>query len=363
MVRGRALLLVLLVATAVVVGAVAATGTAAFGGSTGGPQNVRIQMASADALRLMWSPGGRADRAAGYQVSLNGRVAGTTPLLSWTFRGLACGTSYALAVASTTSADSPITVIGTTLPCPAPAPTTTSAPPPVVSPIPVASGTVTPSSPVTPLPSTSANPASGGSSITTHSFWDCTAPVASYGALPLTVHVIVPNTSTFGAALDSGCTGDGNPNTVDLILDVQGNGADIGPNDDALKVRGAASLEVSGHVDCGARAAGAHQDGVQVQRGHDVTFEGLTTGSRADGSWTCNGSGGAFFVSAVGGDSEVTNVVCDGCQMVTANQGLGINSGVASGARNSYFRSVRATPCRVVGGIGPVNENNTCIQG
>ena len=230
-----------------------------------------------------------------------------------------------------------------------------------------AGGTSAPSGAATSTPAGPAPPTSPAApnEITTHSFWDCTQPITSYGnhTLPLTVHVIVANTSTYGAALDTGCVGDGNPSTVDLILDVKGNAAGIGSNDDALKVRGASNLTVSGHIDCGLRAPGAHQDGVQVQHGHNVLFEGLTTGNHATGTPTCNGSGGAFFVSAVGGDAEVTNVICDHCDMVTANQGLGINSGISSGARNSYFRSIRATPCRVVGGVTPVNDNNTCIKG
>ena len=213
-------------------------------------------------------------------------------------------------------------------------------------------GTTGGTAPATPDPAS-------GTSITTDAFWGCTKPLSSYGTLPITVHSSVPNSVQYAVGLDAGCRGDGNDSTIDLILDVDGNGADQGPNNDAVKVRGAEDLQVTGDIECGARAPGAHQDGVQAQRGSNVTFDHLTSGNDISGAWTCWGAGGSYFVSATG---VLTDVVCDHCSLVSWNQGLGINSGLRSGARDSYFRTHRATACRVVGGSQPVNTGNTCVR-
>ena len=91
----------------------------------------------------------------------------------------------------------------------------------------------------------------------------CDRPLSSYGTLPLKVDLDFTPGRRFGenGAIDlyTGCAGDGNPTTIDLIVDVEGDGVTYGPGVDAFKVRqGAgysAGIQLTGHVDCGPRYA------------------------------------------------------------------------------------------------------------
>lgn len=138
----------------------------------------------------------------------------------------------------------------------------------------------------------------------------CDRPLSSYGALPLKVVLDFTPGRPFGAngAVDlyTGCAGDGNSSTIDLIVDVRGNGTTYGPGVDAFKVRQAAGynagIQLTGHVDCGPRyAPDVHQDGVQLQGGRNITFVDFSVGSYATGRSTCQGAGGAFFYSGASG--------------------------------------------------------------
>ncbi|MGH3036591.1 MAG: hypothetical protein ACRDMU_05360 [Gaiellaceae bacterium] len=137
----------------------------------------------------------------------------------------------------------------------------------------------------------------------------CDRPLSAYGRLPLKIVVDFTPGQPFGGngAIDlySGCSGDGNSNTIDLIVDVEGDGLTYGPGTDAFKVRQAAGynggIQVTGHVDCGPRYGSAHQDGVQLQGGRNITFVDFSVGNYALGRSTCQGAGGAFFYSSAGG--------------------------------------------------------------
>lgn len=150
----------------------------------------------------------------------------------------------------------------------------------------------------------------------TDTFWRCTKPLGNYGALPIKVILdYTGSTVDVGADITTGCAGDGNPDTVDLILDVRGDGLSYGPNVDAVKVRAQAgyngSIQITGQANCGPRAnSTVHQDGVQAQGGRDITFVDFNIGNYDAGYSTCQGAGGAFFYSAANGYyAENTNVI------------------------------------------------------
>jgi hypothetical protein len=176
----------------------------------------------------------------------------------------------------------------------------------------------------------------------------CNRRLASYGRLPLKVVVLFTVGRRFGGngAIDlySGCAGDANPTTIDLIVDVRGNGRSFGPGVDAFKVRQRAGylrgIQVTGHVDCGPRYnAAAHQDGVQLQGGRNITFVDFSVGRYNTGRSTCQGAGGAFFYSGAMG-YRPTNIRVVRGRYIACNHALfaGLGSGFV---RNARFRSGR----------------------
>jgi hypothetical protein len=176
----------------------------------------------------------------------------------------------------------------------------------------------------------------------------CDRPLSSYGTLPLKVDLDFTPGRRFGenGAIDlyTGCAGDGNPTTIDLIVDVEGDGVTYGPGVDAFKVRqGAgysAGIQLTGHVDCGPRyAPDVHQDGVQLQGGRNITFVDFSVGNYAGGRSTCQGAGGAFFYSGASGFVP-TNIDVVRGSYIACNHSLfrGMGSGDVVDAR---FRSGR----------------------
>lgn len=176
----------------------------------------------------------------------------------------------------------------------------------------------------------------------------CNRPLARYGRLPLKVVINFSVGRRFGGngAIDlyTGCAGDGNPATIDLIVDVRGNGRTYGPGVDAFKVRQRAGynrgIQVTGHVDCGPRySAGVHQDGVQLQGGRNIAFVDFSVGRYSRGRSTCQGAGGAFFYSGAQGYRPFNIDVIRG-RYIACNHSLfaGLGTGSVVGAR---FRSGR----------------------
>jgi hypothetical protein len=176
----------------------------------------------------------------------------------------------------------------------------------------------------------------------------CDRPLSSYGQLPLKVVLNFTPGRQFGenGAIDlyTGCAGDGNANTIDLIVDVRGNGTTYGPGVDAFKVRQAAGynagIQVTGHIDCGPRyAPDVHQDGVQLQGGRNITFVDFSVGNYATGRSTCQGAGGAFFYSGASGYVP-TNIDVVRGSYIACNHSLFM--GLGSGdVLNAHFRSGR----------------------
>ena len=177
--------------------------------------------------------------------------------------------------------------------------------------------------------------------------WVCDRALSSYGQLPLRVVVdYTPGRAYNGnGAVDliSGCAGDGNAQTIDLILDVRGDGRTYGPGQDAVKVRLTAGytggIQLTGRANCGPRQAAAHQDGVQLQGGRDITFVDFVIGDYDNGRSTCQGAGGAFFYSGAGGYQPQNVDVVRG-KYIGCNHALlaGTGTGEVTGA---MFRSGR----------------------
>jgi RTX calcium-binding nonapeptide repeat (4 copies) len=177
----------------------------------------------------------------------------------------------------------------------------------------------------------------------------CNRPLAEYGELPLLVRVEVTPGQPFGENgaidLDSGCAGDGDPETIDLIVDVPGDGRTYGPGVDAFKVRNEAGydagIQVTGHVDCGPRYSPAeHQDGVQLQGGRDITFIDFSVGDYRNGRSTCQGAGGAFFYSGANG-SAPSNVDVIRGEYIACNHSLYAGDPGTGEVRGAKFRSGR----------------------
>ena len=120
--------------------------------------------------------------------------------------------------------------------------------------------------------------------------------------------------------LDAGCVGDGTTAT-DLILDIRGDGRTYGPGEDAVRITnarpGASNLQIEGRADCGGRVGDAHQDGIQVLGGTNITFRNFEVGNYDAGLSTCQGAGGAFFYSMAS-----TNTRVEGGKYIACNHSL-----------------------------------------
>lgn len=189
-----------------------------------------------------------------------------------------------------------------------------------------------------------AEDATPGTVIRTTETWLCDRPLEQYGALPIIVKSrIADQPRPVEAVTLSGpdCTGDGNPDTIDLVLEIQGDGARIGPSSDAVKIKlGAQDIEISGFANCGAPAPGVRQNGIHVMLGYRITFVDFEVGDPEEGTWTCHGAAGALAIEERSEDDpEPEDVVCDGCVIVSGNRGLYIGNSIRSGSRDSTFVS------------------------
>jgi chitodextrinase len=289
------------------------------------PGNVRATGATQTSVTVAWNAATDNVAVTGYGLYRNGSAAGTTTATSTTFTGLACGTTYSFGVEAYDAANnrSPRSFVDA-----ATAGCSTPPPPP--------SGSCTIASTAGCVPGT------------TLTFRDdqfrCDRPLSSYGTLPLKVVLeYTPGRIYSGnGAVDliSGCVGDGNSNTIDLIVDVRGDGRTHGPGQDALKVRlDARDIQITGHADCGPREGGAHQDGVQLQGGRNIAFVDFTVGNYEAGLSTCQGAGGAFFYSGANGYTPQDTHVIRG-RYIGCNHSLLIGSGTGS-VSDAMFRSGR----------------------
>jgi hypothetical protein len=201
--------------------------------------------------------------------------------------------------------------------------------------------------------------------ITTTSSWECSGPLSAFGPLPIKVVSTIANPGNDNAINLRGCSGDGDPGTIDLILDVHGNGADVGTAYDAVRIgQDAHDLVVTGNVECGARHPdpSIHQDIVQALSGNRITFVDFTSGDPFTGRWTCWGAGGGWYVTWANAGIP-TDLVCLRCILATYNQNLRIDSSLRSGARDSVFGYSRSYGIFIgPEAESPVNENNQVIE-
>jgi hypothetical protein len=204
-----------------------------------------------------------------------------------------------------------------------------------------------------------------GRVIRTRRSWECRGRLRNYGRLPIKVISNMPNPGNGDAIRLIGCRGDGDRSTVDLILDVNGNGRDRGTAFDAVRIgMDARDLVVTGDVECGRRHRNPniHQDIVQALSGRNIYFRNFTSGHPRRGKWTCWGAGGGWYVTWANGGIP-TNLICNRCRLATYNQNLRIDESVHSGAKNSIFGFSRSYGIFIgPDARRPVNRNNRVIE-
>jgi chitodextrinase len=290
------------------------------------PPSLTTTGATATSISISWGASTDNVGVTGYGVYRNGTQVGSTAAgtRTYTHSGLSCGTTYTLGVDATDAAGNRSAQRTTTA--------STSA---------CSGGTCTVAN------------TSGCVPRTTLTFTDgqlvCDRPLSSYGPLPLKVIADYTPGRRYGGngAIDltTGCAGDGNAQTIDLIVDVRGDGTTYGPGVDAVKVRLEAGynggIQLTGHADCGPRVdSSAHADGVQLQGGRDITFVDFSIGNYDAGTSTCQGAGGAFFYSGAGGYTPQNVSVVRG-KYIACNHSLNATQAQSGSVTNASFRSGR----------------------
>ncbi|HXV57300.1 MAG TPA: DNRLRE domain-containing protein [Gaiellaceae bacterium] len=174
------------------------------------------------------------------------------------------------------------------------------------------------------------------------------------GRLPLLVEIgFTTYVDLAPAAVDlrQDCAGDGDDETIDLVLAVEGDGRTLGGTADAVKVRLTASdIQVTGFANCGPRGVGAngipedgsnddaHQDGAQIQGGDTVEFIDFEFGDWETGTATCQGAAGTFVPGSVNGN-PVQDMACIRCKSVSCNGGFLLSWSDGSRVIDSKWRT------------------------
>jgi hypothetical protein len=215
--------------------------------------------------------------------------------------------------------------------------------------------------------------------------WRCRAPISSYAVDGMPLHVVVNTTNAAsrnwnvnGAIrFDDGCRGDGDPSTIDITVNIAGNGADIGPAGDALVLAGGTDIDLGpSRIDCGAGGAqGGHEDAFRANRGHRLTMYGLETGDWDSLTPTCHGAGGNLYYDNVNGSpAGTTNVRCVECKIVASagvpEQQFGVGAGYGwstdSGSIRNCLAAVRPNWHYMSGGqpiaVRAIDVDNFTIQ-
>jgi hypothetical protein len=141
--------------------------------------------------------------------------------------------------------------------------------------------------------------------------------------------------------IQGNCHGDGNSDTIDLILKVQGNGRTKGGTFDAIKVHHRPhDIQITGYANCGPRHPIGHQDGAQIMGGHTIYFVNFRWGKWKKRKATCQGAAGTFAPGRLDtGPYDVRNIRCIRCRSVSCNHGMSINDARGTVVRNSRWRS------------------------
>jgi hypothetical protein len=192
-----------------------------------------------------------------------------------------------------------------------------------------------------------AEEATPGTTIRTDDTWLCDRHLEDYGELPITVKSRIDNDAVRQRAAEAvvlsgpNCTGDGDPQTIDLILEIEGDGDGLGPTASAVKVKlGAHDIQVSGFADCGAAAPGVQQSAVHVMLGYRIGFVDFRAGGREAETPTCHGSWGTMVIEERSReDPEPEDVVCLRCTLVSGDRALYVGRSIRSGSRFSTLIS------------------------
>jgi uncharacterized protein YukE len=161
------------------------------------------------------------------------------------------------------------------------------------------------------------------------------------GRLPLLIEVDFTTYLELSPAvvdLRNDCAGDGDDSTIDLILDIDGDGRTRGGMVDAIKVRLTAhDIQITGQANCGPRGMGPdgldgtrddlHQDGAQLQGGDTIEFIDFEWGDWETSTATCQGAAGTFATGQVNATAPVINMACIRCKSVSCNHGMAIGAG------------------------------------
>lgn len=190
--------------------------------------------------------------------------------------------------------------------------------------------------------------APGAELVLTNDQWRCTEPLEAVaeelgGELPLKVTAkFTTFVETSGPVVDlrEGCEGDGTK-AIDLIVDIQGDGRTKGGINDAMSVKiDAHDIDITGNIDCGPRAEGSHQDGIQAQGARNIAFVDLEIGDWDAQRATCTGAEGGIGIS-LGGIVGVipTGHKCIRCRVIACRRGINIGASVGTRITDSMFRS------------------------
>jgi hypothetical protein len=145
--------------------------------------------------------------------------------------------------------------------------------------------------------------------------------------------------------LDRGCTG-----VIDR-LEIVGNGGDLGPSGDGVKIHaGAHDLRIlAGFINCGKKSEHGHQDAIQAMGGKRVTFLWIESHGCANSFM--------FINSGRRRREKPEDVVCEYCRAMTNNFSVSVRNSVRSGALGGHFVS-RVAPSATATATAPVLEHN-----
>lgn len=180
-----------------------------------------------------------------------------------------------------------------------------------------------------------------GEVVQTNRTWHCR------GAVHLRLVRVTMTNGKKGDAvhLDRGCTG------VIQRLEIPGNGSNLGPSSDGVKVHtGAHDLKIlSGVINCGQKKPGNHQDAIQAMGGMRVTLYHIESRGCANSFMFINWGRSRH--------QKPEDIVCEQCHAETNNYSISVRNSVRSGAIGGSFVS-RVPPRATANATSPVLQHN-----
>jgi hypothetical protein len=190
-------------------------------------------------------------------------------------------------------------------------------------------------------PSRSVTTTAQGEVVQKNRTWRCRGPVH----LRLVRVTMTDGHKGDAVHLDHGCTG------VIERLEIPGNGGNLGPSSDGVKVHtGAHDLKIlSGFINCGERKRGNHQDAIQAMGGTRVTLFHIESRGCANSFMFINWGRSRH--------QKPEDIVCEQCHAETNNYSISVRNSVRSGAIGGSFVS-RVPPRATPKATSPVLQNN-----